>query len=62
MLLQNCNIVFLDRIEKGSLLIENDVIKEINPLETKDLECIDCKGLYVSPGFVDVLYTRCWWT
>ena len=54
MLLQNCNIVFLDRIEKGSLLIENDVIKEINPLETKDLECIDCKGLYVSPGFVDV--------
>ena len=54
MLLQNCNIVFLDRIEKGSLLIENGIIKEINPSETKVQKAIDCKGLYVSPGFVDV--------
>ena len=30
MLLKNCNIVFLDKIEKGSLLIENDIIKEVN--------------------------------
>ena len=35
MLLKNCNIVFLDRIEKGSLLIENGIIKEINPSEFK---------------------------
>ena len=41
MLLQNCNIVFLDRIEKGSLLIENDVIKEINPLEISPLEALN---------------------
>ena len=54
MLLKNCNIVFLDRIEKGSLLIENGIIKEINPSETKVQNAIDCKGLYVSPGFVDV--------
>ncbi len=54
MLLKNCNIVFLDRIEKGSLLIENGIIKEINPSETKVQKTIDCKGLYVSPGFVDV--------
>lgn len=54
MLLKNCNIVFLDRIEKGSLLIENGIIKEINPSETKVQNSIDCKGLYVSPGFVDV--------
>ena len=54
MLLKNCNIVFLDRIEKGSLLIENGIIKEINPSETKVQKAIDCKGLYVSPGFVDV--------
>lgn len=54
MLLKNCNIVFLDRIEKGSLLIENGIIKEINPSETKVQNAIDCKCLYVSPGFVDV--------
>ena len=54
MLLKNCNIVFLDRIEKGSLLIENGIIKEINPSEINLQNTIDCKGLYVSPGFVDV--------
>ena len=54
MLLKNCNIVFLDRIEKGSLLIENGIIKEINQSEITDQNTIDCKGLYVSPGFVDV--------
>lgn len=54
MLLKNCNIVFLDRIEKGSLLIENGIIKEINPSEITDQNTIDCKGLYVSSGFVDV--------
>ena len=54
MLLKNCNIIFLDKIEKGSLLIENGIIKEINPSETNDSNSIDCNGLYVSPGFVDV--------
>lgn len=54
MLLKNCNIVFLDRIEKGSLLIENGIIKEINPSEINIQNTIDCKGLYVSPGFVDI--------
>ena len=54
MLLKNCNIVFLDKIEKGSILIENDVIKEINPKIINTNEEIDCKGLYVAPGFIDV--------
>ena len=54
MLLKNCKIIFLDKIEKGSLLIENGIIKEINPSETNDSNSIDCNGLYVSPGFVDV--------
>lgn len=54
MLLKNCNIVFLDRIEKGSLLIENGIIKEINPSEITAQNTIDCKGLYISPGFIDV--------
>ena len=54
MLLKNCNIVFLDKIEKGSILIENDIIKEINPKIINTNEEIDCKGLYVAPGFIDV--------
>ena len=54
MLLKNCNIVFLDRIEKGSILIEDGIIKEINPSEINIQNTIDCKGLYVSPGFVDI--------
>ena len=54
MLLKNCNIVFLDKIEKGSILIEDGIIKEINPSEINLQNAIDCKGLYVSSGFVDV--------
>ena len=54
MLLKNCNIVFLDRIEKGSLLIENNVIKKINPLYSNEKTVINCKDMYISPGFVDI--------
>lgn len=54
MLITNCNIIFLDRIEKGSVLIENDKIKEINPKSVNDNEVIDAKGMYLSPGFIDV--------
>lgn len=54
MLLKNCNIIFLNKIEKGSILIENNIIKEINPSEVNDKTVIDCKGLFVSPGFIDI--------
>lgn len=54
MLIKNCNIIYLDRIENGSLLIENGKIKEINPSNTNCEEIIDAKGLYLSPGFIDV--------
>lgn len=54
MLLKNCNIILLDKIEKGSILIENDIIKEINPSEIPETKVVDCKGLFVSPGFIDV--------
>ena len=54
MLIENCNIIFLDRIEKGSVLIENGKIKEINPKNVTDSEVIDAKGMYLSPGFIDV--------
>lgn len=54
MLIKNCNIIFLDRIENGSVLIENGKIKEINPTNIKCNEVIDGEGLYLSPGFIDV--------
>lgn len=54
MLIKNCNIVYLDKIEKGSVLIENGKIKEINPNDCDDKNVIDANGLYLSPGFIDV--------
>ena len=54
MLIKNCNIIYLDRIENGSVLIENGKIKEINPANPTDTDVIDANGLYLSPGFIDV--------
>lgn len=54
MLLKNCNIIFPNKIENGSILIDNGKIKEINPSISTDCSIIDCKGLYVSPGFIDI--------
>lgn len=54
MLIKNCNIIFLDKIEKGSVLVENGKIKEINPKNVQDSEVIDAEGMYLSPGFIDV--------
>lgn len=55
MLIKNCNIIYLDKIELGSVLIEDGKIKEINPESiSNDLDIIDGNGLYLSPGFIDV--------
>lgn len=54
MLIKNCSIIYLDKIEKGSVLIKDGKIKEINPVNTDDDEIIDAEGLYLSPGFIDV--------
>ena len=54
MLIKNCNIIFLDRIEKGSVLVEDGKIKEINPANVTDDTVVDAQGLYLSPGFIDV--------
>lgn len=54
MIIKNCNIIYLDKIELGSVLIENGKIKEINPKNYSDNEVIDANGLYLSPGFIDV--------
>lgn len=54
MLIKNCNIIFLDRIENGSVLIEDGKIKEINPTNINCNDVINGEGLYLSPGFIDV--------
>ena len=54
MIIKNCNIIYLDKIELGSVLIENGKIKEINPKTHNETEVLDAKGLYLSPGFIDV--------
>ncbi|MDR3596000.1 N-acetylglucosamine-6-phosphate deacetylase [Clostridium sp.] len=54
MLIKNCNIIYLDKIENGSISIENGRIKEINPSNCYDTNILDANGLYVSPGFIDV--------
>jgi N-acetylglucosamine-6-phosphate deacetylase len=54
MLIKNCNIVFLDRVENGSVYIENGKIQKINPASTPDTTIIDGEGLFLSPGFIDV--------
>lgn len=54
MLIKNCNIVYLDKVEKGTVLVENGKIKEINPTNITDNDVIDAEGLYLSPGFIDI--------
>ncbi|MGL5244650.1 MAG: N-acetylglucosamine-6-phosphate deacetylase [Sarcina sp.] len=54
MLIKNCNIIYLDKIENGNVLIENGKIKEINPKSDLNSSIIDGTGLYLSPGFIDV--------
>lgn len=54
MLIKNCNIIYLDKIEKGSILIENGKIKEINPKIYSGEDILDANGLYLSSGFIDV--------
>lgn len=54
MLVKNCKIIFEDKIEKGSVLIENGKISKINPCNTHETEEFDAEGLYLSPGFIDI--------
>lgn len=54
MIIKNCNIIFLDKIEKGSVLIKDGKIIEINPTNFSYYDIIDGKGLYLSPGFIDI--------
>jgi dihydroorotase len=54
-LIKNATIVNENRVFKGDVLIENEIIiaisSEITP--TKNVEIIDAKGRYLIPGFID---------
>ena len=54
MLIKNCKIVYLDRVEEGSVLIKDGKISKINPTNISEENIIDAKGLYLAPGFIDV--------
>ncbi|MPQ42552.1 N-acetylglucosamine-6-phosphate deacetylase [Clostridium tarantellae] len=54
MLIKNCNIIYLDKIEKGTVLIENGKIKEINHENHENCHIIDGTDLYLAPGFIDI--------
>lgn len=54
MFIKNCKIIYCDRIEEGSVLIKDGKIAAINPIEVDDVHIIDAKGLYLSPGFIDI--------
>ncbi|WP_297517914.1 N-acetylglucosamine-6-phosphate deacetylase [uncultured Clostridium sp.] len=54
MLIKNCNIIYLDKVEKGSVLVKDGKIAQINPVNSTEENIIDAEGLYLSPGFIDV--------
>lgn len=55
-LFKNAKIVLPDRIMVGSVLVKDNLIADVSPVELQaDAdEVIDCKGLYLSPGFIDI--------
>ncbi len=55
-LLSSGYLVFSDKVEKGDILIENQLITDIQPkitLQDGDFERIDVTGLYIFPGIID---------
>lgn len=50
----NGKIVLEDQIVEKNLIIQSDLIVSITDKIDKSLKIIDAKGLYVSPGFIDI--------
>lgn len=50
----NGKIILHDEIVEKNVFIDGDKIVEISHRQPTDEEVIDAKGLYVSPGFIDV--------
>lgn len=53
MIFKDFNLIFTDRIEKGTVQIKDKKIVSFHPDESTD-EIIHGKGRYLSPGFVDI--------
>lgn len=56
MIFKDFNIIFLDRIEKGTIRVENGLIHQIgnHEIQSSDEVRDGGLGLYLSPGFIDV--------
>lgn len=54
MIITNCRIIYKDKIEKGSVRIQEGQITAVNPEQIEDEEILDANGLYLSPGFIDI--------
>ena len=56
MIIKNCNIIYLDKIQKGNVVIKDNKITSftIDDNDSSDSIVIDGEGLYLSPGFIDV--------
>lgn len=56
LVIKNANVIFTDKIRKAIILCDNGKIKDIveHYTETSQDNVIDAKGLYLSPGFIDI--------
>ena len=56
LVIKNANVIFTDKIRKAIVLCDNGKIKDIveHYTETSQDNVIDAKGLYLSPGFIDI--------
>lgn len=53
-LVKNASVVFPDRVEQASVLIDGDTIADIDPPPTITVdETIDAEGLHLMPGVID---------
>lgn len=50
----NGSVILKDGVKNTNVFFNNDIISEISDREPMDETIIDAKGLFVSPGFVDV--------